>query len=499
MDVSTALGVILGYFALLFLISFITGRKADGKTFFEGNRNSPWYVVAFGMIGATLSGVTFISVPGTVGLNHWMYFQMVLGYLLGYAVIAFVLMPVYYRLRLVSIYGYLKERFGMASYKTGAVLFLVSRIIQASLRLYLVALVLQLAIFDFLGLPFELTILISIALIYLYTFRGGIKTVVWTDTLQTLFMLLAAGITVYLISKELNLGFSGLVEVLSQSSLTETWEWDWAPGNNFFKQFFSGAAITIVMTGLDQDMMQKNLTIRTLKDAQKNMVWFSVVLVFVNILFLSLGALLFIYGQEAGLISFADQAQGCEQLLIKDPDTGNMLCRKTDEFFPLLALNYLGPPAGIIFILGVTAAAYSSADSALTALTTSFCVDILNFEEKSDEDKKKRNRQWVHVGFSFLLFLVILVFNLLNDDAVVWGIFKAAGYTYGPLFGLFAFGLYTRWEVRDRLVPYVALASPIFSYGINLLGPQFGYTFGFEILIVNGLLTFLGLFLIADR
>ncbi|MCI4671037.1 MAG: sodium:solute symporter [Bacteroidia bacterium] len=499
MDATTALVVILGYFGILFLISYFTGRNADGNTFFAGNKNSPWYVVAFGMIGATLSGVTFISVPGAVGTSGWLYFQMVLGYLLGYAVIALVLMPLYYRLKLISIYGYLKSRFGEFSYKTGAILFLISRVIGASLRLYLIALVLQLAIFDQFGLPFQGTVLISIALIYLYTFRGGIKTVVWTDTLQTLFMLLSAGLTVYLIWNQLGTELQELISTYSDSSLTKVWEWDFAPGNNFFKQFFSGAAMAIVMTGLDQDMMQKNLTIRTLKDAQKNMMWFSIALVFANILFLSLGTLLYVYGSQMGLVEFPAEGVDCSGIMIKDPVTGIMECSKTDELFPMLALNYLGPLAGIVFILGVIAAAYSSADSALTALTTSFCVDLLDFEDRDNEEAKIRIRQIVHIGFSSLLFIVIMIFNYLEEGAVIWGIFKAAGYTYGPLLGMYAFGIYTDYKVNDFFVPLVAFVAPILSYVINYFSPSIGYTFGFEIVIVNGLLTFLGLLLISKK
>ncbi|MEO0895240.1 MAG: sodium:solute symporter [Bacteroidota bacterium] len=499
MDANVALIIIVVYFAVLFVISLLTSKKADAQTFFSGNKTSPWYVVAFGMVGATLSGVTFISVPGAVGNSLWSYFQFVLGNLVGYGVIALVLMPLYYRLNLVSIYGYLKERFGPSSYKTGASFFILSRIIGASLRVYLVVLVLQLFIFDDFDVPFGVTVLISIALIYLYTFRGGIKTVVWTDTLQTFFILLAAGITVYVISSELNLSLGGLISTLQESSYTNTWVWDLNAGNNFWKQFFSGMAITIVMVGLDQDMMQKNLTIKTLGDAQKNMAWFSVAFVLANILFLSLGALLYIYGEQMGIVETAFHVEDCEKIMIKDITSGEMMCMKTDQLFPLLAKNYLGATAAVVFLLGVIAAAYSSADSALTALTTSFCVDILGFMEGEEEKNQVQTRNLVHVGFSIVLFMVILAFNLLNDDAVVWGIFKAAGYTYGPLLGLYAFGLYTKWQVKDRLVPLVTIICPLLSYAIHYYSPTLiGYTFGFEILILNGLLTFIGLWLIRN-
>ena len=489
MNPTVTLVLILAYFAILFVISWVTGRKADAKTFFNANKSSPWYLVAFGMIGASLSGVTFISVPGAVGDDLWHYMQIVFGYLLGYAGIALILMPLYYRLNLLSIYGYLEQRFGINAYKTGAVFFLLSRIVGASLRLYLVGLVLQLAIMDHFGIPFWATVLISIALIFLYTFRGGIKTVVWTDTLQTFFMLLGAGITVYLISQELGLSLSDLPTTIRESGLSKIFVWDWAPGSNFFKQFISGAFIALTMTGLDQDMMQKNLTCRTLKDAQKNVFWFSVVLIFANLLFLSLGVLLYVYGMEMGLVERVF-LEGCE-IRVLDPTTGEMMCRKTDELFPLLSLNFLGPVVGSVFVLGVIAAAYSSADSALTALTTSFCVDILNFEKRTDESAKLRTRYLVHIGFAFILFVTILGFNAWNNDAVIFEIFRAAGYTYGPLLGMFAFGMFTSWKTRDGWIPAICIICPLITYFIA----QSDFQVGFLILPINGLLTFLGLWL----
>lgn len=497
MDLSLTISLILGYFALLFVISWLTGRKATEKTFFSADRNSPWYLVAFGMIGASLSGVTFLSVPGAVGGGQWAYLQIVMGNVLGYVAVAYILMPLYYRLNLTSIYGYLGQRYGELSYKTGSILFLVSRVIGASLRLYLVALVLQLVVCDALGIPFEATVLISIALIYIYTFRGGIKTVVWTDTLQTFCMLLGAGITVYVIATKLNLDAGGLVERLSESEYVQTFFWDWGPANNFFKMLSTGFFMSIVMTGLDQDMMQKNLTCRTLKDAQKNVLVFSGVFFIANILFLSLGALLYIYGTEAGILrAFTDNCT----IELLNPATNEWICyTKTDQLFPLLARDYLGTFAGIVFILAVIAAAYSSADSALTALTTSFCVDLLGFEQRDDEDRKQQLRRLIHLGFAFLLFLVILVFAWINDEAVIWFIFRMAGYTYGPLLGLYAFGLYTNIPVPDRAIPWVCLGSPILTYLIQLISPGLlGYTFGFELLILNGALTMLGLW-IAGR
>ena len=498
MNPHLTLAIILGYFALLFVISWLTSRRADAQTFFSANRSSPWYVVAFGMIGASLSGVTFISVPGKVGFDHWAYLQMVLGYLLGYAVIAHVLLPLYYRLNLTSIYGYLRQRYGLRAYRTGSVLFLLSRVVGASLRLYLVALVLQIAICDYLGVPFPLTVAISIGLIYIYTYRGGIKTVVWTDTLQTASMLLAAGMVVWLISQEMELDASGLWDTLAGSAYTEVWVWDWAPASNFFKLFFAGSLITIVMTGLDQDMMQKNLTCPNLRDAQKNVYTFSLILVLANVLFLSLGALLYHYGAHTGLIEPVFAADCAFKLI--DPATGVAICyASTDELFPLLSLRFLGPVAGTVFVLGVIAAAYSSADSALTALTTSFCVDILDFEQRPESPAKLRLRRQVHLGFAFLLFLVILIFRWINDRTVIDAIFTAAGYTYGPLLGLFTFGLLSQRRVRDALIPWVCVASPVLSYVIDRGSTALGFRWGFLILLLNGLLTMLGLWLISER
>ena len=478
--------IIAGYFALLLSISYFTSRHADSETFFTGDRQSPWYLVAFGMVGATLSGVTFISVPGEVGNSQFSYFQVVLGYIPGYAFIALVLMPLYYRLKLVSIYGYLEQRFGFFSYKTGAFFFLLSRLIGSSARLFLVAGVLQIAFFDRFDLPFWLTVAVTILLIWLYTFRGGIKTIVWTDTLQTLFMLSAVMASIHLISQELDLSVGGMVRAIRDSEMSQVFFWDWQSGKNFFKQFISGAFIAIVMTGLDQDMMQKNLTIKTLGDAQRNMKWFTVVLLFANVLFLSLGALLFLYAHARSIDIPA----------------------RTDDLFPLLAVNHFSTYAGIIFLLGIIAAAYSSADSALTALTTSFCVDFLSIGQNKnttrDEAKKKLDnttRKRVHVMFSVLLFGVILVFNAINDQSVIMAIFKIAGYTYGPLLGLYAFGLYTNIGVRDRLVPWVCAISPLLCYIIDSNSALWfnGFQFGFFILIVNGALTFIGLLLIQNR
>ncbi|WP_420579692.1 sodium:solute symporter [Reichenbachiella sp.] len=462
--------VIAGYFILLMTIAHFTSKNSDAESFFTANRQSPWYLVAFGMIGASLSGVTFISVPGEVGNSHWAYFQMVLGYLLGYLVIASVLLPLYYKMNLVSIYQYLDSRFGKNAYKTGAFFFLISRVIGASFRLFLVATVLQIAFFDAFNIPFSVSVFVTISLIWLYTFKGGIKTIVWTDTLQTLFMLLAVGISISIIGSQLNLSFDRLIQVVQTSELSDTFIWDWQAPRNFFKQFIAGAFIAIVMTGLDQDMMQKNLTCRSLGDAQKNVFWFSIVLIFANLLFLSLGVLLYHF-VEVNQID---------------------LTNTTDALFPYLAMNHFGILGGIVFLLGITAAAYSSADSALTALTTSFYIDFLDKDPSQNDGKK---RMMVHFGFSILIFFVILIFQAINNDSVINSVLTAAGYTYGPLLGLYAFGLFTKQKVKDHWIPLVCILAPILTYMINensedLLG---GYKFGFELLLLNGLLTFLGL------
>ncbi len=462
------------YFLLLIGVSYVTGRKDDNDSFFLGNRQSPWYVVAFGMVGASLSGVTFISVPGWVEGSQFSYMQVVLGYVLGYAVIIKVLLPLYYRLQLTSIYTYLDQRFGPSSYKTGSVFFLISRIIGASFRLYLVAIVLQYAVFDALEVPFWVTVMVTILLIWVYTFRSGIKTIIWTDTLQTTFMLVAVIITVVLIKKSL-IPDGNLIEYVSNSDMSRIFFFDeWKTENAFWKQFLSGMFITIVMTGLDQDMMQKNLSCRSLKDAQKNMFWLSIILVFVNLIFLSLGVLLYDYADANGIA-----------------ETG-------DKLYSAVALSGdLGVVVGVLFILGLIAAAYSSADSALTALTTSFCVDILGIQNK---EAGTRIRKQVHIMFSFILLLVILAFKYTVDESVIKELFVAAGYTYGPLLGLYAFGLFTKWNVKDRWVPVIAIISPILSYILKDNSEAwFGYKFGFELLLVNGLFTLIGLWILRRK
>ncbi|RIJ42831.1 sodium:solute symporter [Pontibacter oryzae] len=477
MSPTLVIGLIVAYFCILIFISYLTSRNTDSETFFLANRASPWYVVAFGMIGTSLSGVTFVSIPGMVAAAQFSYLQLVLGYLLGYIVIATVLMPMYYRMNLVSIYTYLEQRFGYWSYKTGAGFFLLSRTLGAAIRLFLVAGVLQLAVFDDLGVPFSVSVVITIALIWVYTFRGGMKTIIWTDTFQTTAMLLAVGTSIWLISDELNLGFQGIVDTVKESNYSQVFFWDVKDSKYFLKQFFSGAFIAIVMTGLDQDMMQKNLSCKNIGEAQKNMFWFSIILVFVNILFLALGALLYIYAQTKG---------------IPLPERG-------DDVFPFLALNHFTYFSGIVFILGIIAITYASADSALTALTTSFCVDFLDFKGRS-EHERVRLRYIVHAGFSVVMVLVIIAFDILNNENVITAVFKVAGYTYGPLLGLYTFGLYTKRAVRDKYVPAICMIAPLLTFIISYNSADWfwGYEFGFEVLILNGFLTFAGLMALSS-
>ncbi len=466
------------YFILLMVVSYITGKKSDNKSFFLGNRQSPWFIVSIGMIGASLSGVTFISVPGWVKSTQFTYLQMVAGYFVGYLVIAHVLLPVYYKLNLTSIYTYLEDRFGKFGYKTGAWLFLISRTIGASARLYLMANVLQLSLFNALGIPFVVTVIITIALIWLYTFRGGIKTIIWTDTLQTLFLLSSVIITIVYIAKSMHLDAGGVIDMISQSELSKIFVFDdWHSKQNFFKQFISGAFITIVMTGLDQDMMQKNLSCKNLKDAQKNMKWYGLAFIPTNILFLSLGVLLYIFANQQGLA----------------------LPERSDDLFPMIVNSGKLPAiVGVFFIIGLVAAAYSSADSALTSLTTSFSVDILGTQH--GEVLAKKTRIMVHLSFSIILMLVIILFRVLKADSIISTIFTIAGYTYGPLLGMYAFGLFSKIRVKDKWIPLLAIVTPMITgvLGYNSL-QWFGFSLGFEKLIINGALMFLGLILLIER
>ena len=479
------LTLLLGYFLVLIFISYLTGKNDSNVDFFKAGKKSPWYLVAFGMIGASLSGVTFISVPGWVDASQFSYFQVVLGYMVGYFVVAFVLLPVYYKLNLTSIYEYLFHRFGFVSHKTGAFFFFVSRVLGAAFRLYLVAIVLQQFIFDEWNVPFEITVVISILLIWIYTFRGGIKTIVWTDTLQTLFMITAVLLSIYFIIDSLGWTFSEFLaseELKSYSTIFNTGSI--LDKGYFLKSFFGGVFITICMTGLDQDMMQKNLTCKSLKDAQKNMLSFSVVLTFVTFLFMLLGALLFIYAKQNNI-----------EIPLLDGKP------KTDLLFPEIALNSgLGITLGITFILGLIAAAYSSADSALTSLTTSFCVDILNMKGKSEKEQKTIRKK-THIGMSVLLVLVIISFKYILNSNVIDSLLTVAGYTYGPLLGLFAFGIFTNYKIKDKFVWIVALASVTIVFMLGKIPADYlgGYMIGYELLPLNGLFTFLGLILIRRK
>jgi len=471
--------LIAAYFLALILISYLTGKNANNDAFFKANRQSPWYIVAFGMIGASLSGVTFISVPGWVEASQFSYMQVVLGYILGYLVIGTVLLPLYYKMNLTSIYTYLEKRFGTYSYKTGASFFLLSRVVGSSFRLFLVANVLQIILFDALGIPFWATVIMTISLIWLYTFKSGIKTIVYTDTLQTLCMLIAVGASIYYISDDLGIQGGDLISHISNSEFSKIFFFDdFKSADYFWKQFFSGAFIAIVMTGLDQDMMQKNLTCRNLKDAQKNMFWFTIVLTFANLLFLTLGVLLTEYASQNGISA------------------------SKDDLFPVIATQSgLGIGIAGFFVLGLIAAAYSSADSALTALTTSFSIDIMDIEKRYTREKQELVRKLIHIGISILLIMVIISFKyIIKDESVIAKLFVFAGYTYGPLLGMYSFGMFTKWQIKDNWAPIIAILSPILCYLISSNSEiWFGFEFGFFIIILNGLLTFLGLVLIRTK
>ena len=485
MSESLIVVVILSYFSLLFIVSGLTKGSGDNRTFFSGNKESPWYVVAFGMVGASLSGITFISVPGDVGSISLTYFQVVIGYLFGYFIVAFVLLPIYYKQNLTSIYQYLGDRFGRNSHMTGAFFFFVSRVLGAAFRLFLVAIVLQKFVFDSWGIPFEFTVTISILLIWIYTFRGGIKTVVWTDTIQTFLMILSVFLSIYFITTSLDTGFVDFLysedfktksDIFITDSILEK--------NHFIKSFLGGVFITICMTGLDQDMMQKNLTCRTLYDAQKNMIVFSLILVVVTFIFLILGTLLFTYAEK-------------NDILI--PMLNNR--ESTDLLFPQIALNSgLDLTLSITFLLGLIAAAYSSADSALTSLTTSFCIDFLDIEKK-DEKIQKKLRFYVHILMSIFLVIVILIYDNYLSTSVIDSLLIIAGFTYGPLLGLFAFGIFTDYKINDQLSIFVCIISVLIVTIIFYLPETFlgGYKIGYELLPINGLITFFGLYLIRKK
>lgn len=469
MTPSQILFALIGYFLILITISWITSKNNDKTSFYTGNRKSPWFLVAFGMIGASLSGVTFLSVPGWVANSHFGYLQTVLGYMVGYLIIARILLPLYYRQNLTSIYTYLENRFGENSYKTGAAYFILSRIIGASFRLFLVAGVLHTFVFDPFGIPFWGAVAITIILIFLYTSKSGIKTVVYTDTLQTTFLIAAVILTLIFMINDLNWSLGDTVSNLVNDPNTQIFHWDGNSSNVFWKQFLGGVFIALAMTGLDQDMMQKNLSINSIRNAQKNIYIQMALFIVINVIFLSLGALLYNYVD------------------VKELD----FVGKSDELFSFVAMQHATPIVSVAFIIGLVAAAYSSADSALTALTTSFCVDFLGYERSKPTDIKKR--RWVHIGFAFILFITILIFNAINNEAVIKELFRAAGFTYGPLLGLFSFGILTKNKINDKYVVVITLISilltGIYFYGMPMLVE--GFEAGFELIIINGFFTYI--------
>ena len=480
MDTLLIFLIFAGYSFLLLLVGYITSRKADNTTFFNAGRSSPWFVVSYGMIGASLSGITFISVPGNVLHTQFSYLVMVFGYLAGYILIATILLPLYYRLNLISIYAYLRERFGYYAHKTGATFFLLSRIIGASLRMYIVVSILQYLIFEHWGIPFWITVLFFVMLIWAYTFKGGIKTVVWTDTLQTTFMLASVVLTVYVISRSLNMSVFDLWEKISEAGYTKTFYLtEWQDPKYYLKMFLGGMFIALAMTGLDQDMMQKNLTCRNLKDARKNVITLGIILIPINFLFLFLGAVLYYYAEQYHL----------------------ELPQDTDKIFSTVVFH-LGMVPGAVFLVGLIAAAYSSADSALTSLTTSFSLDILEIDRMpAGKAKKEKIRKAVHIAVSLLIVMLILVLHTYKDDAIITILFKLAGYTYGPLLGLYSFGLFTKRKVPDKVIPWLAVASPLLTWYVNAHSQEWfwNYEFGFELLILNAAIMFAGLFIFSKK
>ncbi|MDR0961845.1 MAG: sodium:solute symporter [Mediterranea sp.] len=470
---------VVGYFVILFLISYVAGRKADNEGFFVGNRKSPWYVVAFAMIGSSISGVTFVSVPGMVGASSFGYMQMVLGFVAGQMVIAFVLTPLFYRMKLVSIYEYLANRFGMTSYRTGAWFFFISKMLGAAVRLFLVCLTLQLLVFDPLRLPFVLNVAVAVMLVWLYTFQGGVKSLIWTDSLKTLCLVVSLVLCIVFIARDMHFTFGGMVSAVADSTMSRIFFFDDINNKQyFFKQFLAGAFTMIAMTGLDQDMMQRNLSCKNFRDAQKNMITSILLQCVVILLFLMLGVLLYL---------FAD-AQGIK-------------VDKSDELFPLIATGgYFPMSVGILFIVGLISSAYSAGGSALTALTTSFTVDILGTKGKS-EQQVKQTRKRVHVAMAVVMAVTIYIFGMLNNTSVIDAVYVLASYTYGPILGMFAFGILTKTSVRDRYVPLVALLSPVLCFVVDRYSEAWfgGYRFSYELLILNAVLTFAGLCLLIKK
>jgi len=499
------------YFAMLLIISYFTSRNADNDTYFTGNRQSPWYLVAFGLIADSLSGVTYISVPGAVGPGKFSYMQLVFGYFFGYMVISYILLPIYYNLRLTSIYSYLRSRFGQVSQRTGSFFFLISRLFGAAARLYLAAIVMQTFLFDQLGIPFWLSVTLLIFLMLTYTYKGGIKTLVYTDSFQAVFLLLGVILTIAFIMQAMDMNFGEMVVAVKNSPYSQTFFWDIKEGNYFWKQFLGGMFIAIAMTGLDQNMMQKSMSCPTLKDAQRNINYFSVVIILVNLLFVGLGALLYLYAEQMSL----------------------GLPARTDELYPVMAFQHLGTMAGLVFIIGLSAATFSSADSVLTTLTTAFYIDFLKKDDTpGTELSTKKTRYIIHFAFSVLLLLTILGIKAMNNQAVIDLVFLIAGYTYGPLLGLFFMGILTKIQLRDKWVPVVAALSPLVGHtlktilylpaleamaaqgNINLYnqimlhisrwiaetsGLSLTYKVGTELILIIGIITAFGLWLISTK
>lgn len=476
------LTIIAAYFGLLMLISHFTSKNSSDNSFYTGDRKSPWQIVAFGMIGAVISGVTFVSIPGMVGNNYFYYLQFVFGNVVGYLFITYVLVPIYYDLKLVSIYTYLETRFGIRTYKTGSLFFLISQSFGAALRLLLAAKILQYAVFNAFHIPFYLTVLIILTLIWLYTHKSGIKTIVWTDTLQTLFLLMAAIVTIYIIKDSLNLSISETISSVTKHKYFKVFNWDFNSGNNFFKQFISGILIAVAMVGLDQNMMQKTLTCKSKKEAQNNVLTFSLFLAIAQFLFLGLGVMLYLYAEKFGIKL--------------EVENGKFL--NTDNLFPMLSLNYFGALASISFILGIIAASFSSVDSAITALTTSFTHDFLDIKHKNSKEKK-RMKNIVFFGFSVVIFIIIMLFSESKGD-VISTIFKVAGYTYGPLLGLYLLGIFSKIKVNDAAVPYICVIMPLVTYYLNYIFiTKFSFDLGFMNILVNALLTILSLILVKNK
>ncbi len=471
------LAIVLIYFVALLVIAYYASKGANNESFFIGKKNSSWLLVAYGMIGTSLSGVTFMSVPGGVNAGHFGYLQVVIGYLIGYMVVAFVLLPLYYKMNLTSIYSYLENRFGIVAYKTGASFFILSRTLGATIRIYLVIKTLQFIMLDSFGIPFALTVFVILLMILLYTYKGGVKTIVITDTLQTTFMLLALVVTIGVIMSQLNFSMNDVVSSLQSKGYSQVFHYDWKAKNYFLKHILGGMFITIAMTGLDQEMMQKNISCKNLWDAQKNMILFSTILLFVNLLFLILGGVLYVYASQNNIA----------------------LPAKGDDLFPMIVLNYLSPIVGIIFIIGLISALFPSADGALTALTSSFCIDILNIKSRTDinEAQKEKMRITVHLSLTVLFFVIIILCKLIDNGNILVTLLTIAGYTYGPLLGLFAYGILTKKNVMNLAVPLVCILSPTICYVLDVNSVKWfsGYTFGFELLLINGIITFIGLYI----